>query len=290
MSLAAFVPQRVAIASHPTVVAAGELAADIASYFATNNVSTISAGLYDKELRKRVLAGDVDLLVAVGGDGTMLRASHLCAAPRVPILGIKLGHLGFLTEAPHDNWKPAVDRVLAGNYRLEERMMLRSVHMRAGEVQGAWELLNEAFIGRGEMTRPVHLYTEIDDHYLTTYVADGVIIATPTGSTAYALAAGGPILPPELRNVLIVPVAPHLSVDRAIVLSEGSWVRVEIHMDHQAALSIDGQAPVALQDGDHVEVRASEHSIYFVRFEEADYFYRNLTTHMNRNPSTGDKR
>lgn len=285
----AFIPQSVAIASHPTVKAAGELATEIAKYFATRDVSTISAGLYDEEMRKNVLEGSVDLLVAVGGDGTMLRASHLCAAPRVPILGIKLGHLGFLTEAPHDDWKPAVDRVLAGDYRLEERMMLRAIHVRAGEAQGAWELLNEAFIGRGELTRPVILYTEIDGHHLTTYVADGVIIATPTGSTAYALAAGGPILPPELRNVLLVPVAPHLSVDRAVVLSEGSWVRVEIHMDHQAALSIDGQAPIPLQDGDQVEVRASQHSIYFVRFQEADYFYRNLTMHMNSNPSAGVK-
>ncbi|MEJ2562132.1 MAG: NAD(+)/NADH kinase [Anaerolineales bacterium] len=287
MTLDAFIPQRVAIASHPTVEAAGELADEISAYLAARDVTTTSAGLYDEEMRNVVLKGGVDLLVAVGGDGTMLRASHLCAAPHVPILGIKLGHLGFLTEAPHDDWKPAVDRVLAGEYRLEERMMLRASHVRAGETQGSWELLNEAFIGRGEMTRPVILNTEIDGHHLTTYVADGVIIATPTGSTAYALAAGGPILPPELRNVLIVPVAPHLSVDRAVVLSEGSWVRVEIHMDHQGALSIDGQAPIPLQDGDQVEVCASEHSIYFVRFEDADYFYRNLTMHMNRNPSAG---
>ena len=138
-------------------------------------------------------------------------------------------------------------------------MMLRAVHMRDGKELGAWELLNEAFIGRGEMARPVFLHTEIDGYYLSTYVADGVIIATPTGSTAYALAAGGPILPPELRNILIVPVAPHLSVDRAVVLHEGSWVRVEIHMDHQAALSVDGQAPVPLKDGDQIEARASEY-------------------------------
>jgi NAD+ kinase len=200
-----------------------------------------------------------------------------------------MGRLGFLTEAVHSEWKPAVDRVLSGNYRLEERMMLRSIHLREGEELGAWELLNEAFIGRGEMARPVILRTEIDGHYLTTYVADGVIISTPTGSTAYALAAGGPILPPEIRNILIIPVAPHLSVDRAVVLHEGSWVRVEVHTDHQASLSVDGHAPIPLEDGDFVEVRASKHSICFVRFEEADYFYRNLTAHMNKNPFTGDE-
>ncbi len=289
MTVDAYIPQRVAIVSHPTVEAAGELAAEIAEFFESHNVNTTCAALYDDDLRKNVTSGNVDLFLAIGGDGTMLRASHLCAAPRVPILGIKLGHLGFLTEAAHDKWKPAVERVLSGSYRLEERMMLRSVHIRDGKHLGAWELLNEAFIGRGEMARPVFLRTEIDGHFLTTYVADGVIIATPTGSTAYALAAGGPILPPELRNILIMPVAPHFSVDRAVVLHEGSWVRVEIHMDHQAALSVDGQAPVPLKDGDQIEVRASEHSIFFVRFEEADYFYRNLTAYMNTNPSTGDE-
>ncbi len=289
MTLDAFIPQRVAIVSHPTLETAGKLAVEIAEYFESNNVTTICAALYDDDLHQSVTDGNVDLLLAVGGDGTMLRVSHLCAAPRVPILGIKLGRLGFLTEAAHDEWKPAVERVLSGSYRLEERMMLRSVHIRDGKDLGAWELLNEAFIGRGEMARPVFLRTEIDGHYLTTYVADGVIVATPTGSTAYALAAGGPILPPELRNILIMPVAPHLSVDRAVVLHEGSWVRVEIHMDHQAALSVDGQAPVPLKDGDQIEVRASEHSIFFVRFEEADYFYHNLTAHMNTNPSTGDE-
>jgi NAD+ kinase len=289
MTLKAFIPKRVAIASHPTVKAAGELATEIGEFFESNNVDAICAALYDDDLRKNVTDGDVDLLLAVGGDGTMLRASHLCAAPRVPILGIKLGRLGFLTEAAHEEWKPAVERVLSGNYRLEERMMLRAIHLRDGKNLGEWDLLNEAFIGRGEMARPVFLRTEIDGHYLTTYVADGVIVATPTGSTAYALAAGGPILPPELRNILIVPVAPHLSVDRAVVLHEGSWVCVEIHMDHQATLSVDGQAPVPLQDGDQIEVRASEYSIFFVRFEEANYFYCNLTGHMNTNPSTGEE-
>jgi NAD+ kinase len=283
------IPENIAIAFHPTAEAAKQLTTEIQAFFETLGISSICAALYDDDLRQSVTAGDIDMLLAVGGDGTMLRASHLCAAPQVPILGIKMGRLGFLTEAAQDEWKPAIDRVLSGNYRLEERMMLRSAHLRDGEKQGAWELLNEAFIGRGEMARPVFLKTEIDGHHLTTYVADGVIISTPTGSTAYALAAGGPILPPEIRNILIMPVAPHLSVDRAVVLHEGSWVRVRVHTDHQASLSVDGQAPVPLEDGDQIEVRASEHSVYFVRFKEADYFYRNLTAHMNKNPSTGDE-
>jgi len=140
------------------------------------------------------------------------------------------------------------------------------------------------------MVRPVRLTAEIDGHRLTTYVADALIVATPTGSTAYALAAGGPILPPEIRNILLVPVAPHLSVDRAIVLHEGSQVRITVRTDHQAALSLDGQEPVRMQDGDWVHAFASDHSVEFVRLQDPDYFYRNLTSRMNQNPSATEAR
>jgi NAD+ kinase len=136
----------------------------------------------------------------------------------------------------------------------------------------------------------VQLTTHVDGRFLTTYVADALIASTATGSTAYALAAGGPILPPELRNILLVAVAPHLSVDRALVLAEGSSVSITVRTSHQAVLSPDGQEPIELADGDQVEARASEHTAQFIRFQDPDYFYRNLTHHMNQNPSTGDHR
>jgi NAD+ kinase len=117
-------------------------------------------------------------------------------------------------------------------------------------------------------------------------VADGLIAATPTGSTAYALAAGGPILPPELRTILLIPVAPHLSVDRAIILAEGSSVSLEVRTDHHAVISVDGQNPVDMKEGDRVQVFASDHSVSFIRFQDPGYFYRNLTAHMEKNPST----
>lgn len=282
-----FVPGRIAIAAHPTMEAALELAGEISAFLTQRGLTVSHGSLYDETLRTQVQDREFELLIAVGGDGTMLRAGHLCAPPQVPILGINLGRLGFLIEVARSDWQQALDRVLQGRYWLEERMMLRAEHFSAGQSCGTWDVLNEAVVGRGEMVRPVRLITEIDGDFLTTYVADALIVATPTGSTAYALAAGGPILPPELRNILIVPVAPHLSVDRAIVLHEGSWVRVTVRSDHQATLSVDGQVPVTMQDRDHVEVRASGHSIDFVRFQEADYFYRNLTSRMNTNPSAG---
>lgn len=281
------VPQSVAITFYPRSGRAIDIAAEMANFIAERGLTILNAPLYDEALRNQVLDGSFDLLIALGGDGTMLRAGHLCAPPKVPILGINTGSLGFLIEIAGDDWQAAIERVLAGEYWLEERMMLRAEHRRGAQVLGVWDVLNECVVGRGETVRPVHLRAEIDEHYLTTYVADALIIATPTGSTAYALAAGGPILLPKLRNILLVPVAPHLSVDRAIVLHEGSWVRVVVRTEHQATLCVDGQVPIPLEDQDQVDVRVSEHTVHFVRLQETDYFYRNLTSRMNRNPSAG---
>jgi NAD+ kinase len=217
----------------------------------------------------------------------MLRAGHLCAPAGIPILGINVGRFGFLTAVQQESWKQTLDRVLSGDYWIENRMMLQAEHWREQGLLGSWEIVNEAFIGRGNVVRPVQLLTEVDGHYLTTYVADGLIVATATGSTAYALAAGGPILPPQLRNILIVPVAPHLSVERAIVIHEGSWVRVTVNTDHEASITVDGQPSIELENGDHVFVRAGEHTLQFIRVQDPDYFYRNLTSRMNQNPTTG---
>ncbi len=283
-------PQKIAIAFHPGREEPIELVVDIANYLADQGVASIHAPLNDEALRRQVANGEVDMLVALGGDGTMLRAGHLCAPPRVPILGINVGSLGFLIETPLQEWQPALVRVLASDFWLQERMMLRAECYCGAEAIGTWDVLNECTIGRAETVRPVSLITEIDGHYLTAYVADALLVATPTGSTAYALAAGGPILPPELRNILLVPVAPHLSIDRAIVLHEGSWVRVTVRTKHRAMISIDGQEPIPLQDRDWVDVRASDHVVHFVRLQEPDFFYRNLTSRMKQNPAAGDHR
>jgi NAD+ kinase len=276
-------PERFAVLANPQIVEAVELAKTIAQRL---EGEAYWGPLNDDQVRDQITQQPVDLCIALGGDGTMLRVGHLCAPLSIPILGINLGRFGFLTEVRKEDWEQALGKVMTGDYWLEERMMLRADHLRADKEIGSWEVLNECFIGRGENVRPVDLVTEIDERYLTTYVADGLIVATPTGSTAYALAAGGPILPPELRNVVIVPVAPHLSVDRAIVLHEGSSVRVEVQTDHQAILSVDGGAPIVLEDRDRVEVRAAENVVQFVRLQDPDYFYRNLTSRMNQNPIT----
>jgi NAD+ kinase len=278
------------VLTHPKLTEAVDEAVLIAKYLQEQGIPSTHGFIYDEGLRKRVKEKEFDLIVALGGDGTMLRAGHLGGPCQVPILGINLGHFGFLTEIRQHQWKEIVVRLIEGNFWLENRMMLCAEQWRGGELIGAWDVLNEIVVSRGQIVRPVHIITYVDGRFLTTYVADALIASTPTGSTAYALAAGGPILPPELRNILIVPVAPHLSVERAVVLSEGSSVSIEVKTDHQAVLSVDGQAPIGLSEDDRVDARAGRHNVKFVRFQDPGYFYRNLTSHMNQNPSTGNFR
>ncbi len=240
----------------------------------------------DKALLRAVQKGGFDLLIALGGDGTMLRAGHLAAPLGIPILGINMGRFGFLIEVERDAWPTALERLMAGDFWIEQRLTLDARLYRGQTTLGSWLVVNEVVICRGAEVRPVRLTAYVDDILLTTYVADGLIVATPTGSTAYALAAGGPILPPESRNILLVPVAPHLSVDRAMVLDEEASITILPHVDHQTVLSADGQTPLTLQDGDRVVVRASPHPVKFIRFQGRDYFYRVLTRFLQAHPWT----
>ena len=281
------IPRSVAVCSYPSVAGSEELAEEIVARLKRSGIKATRGTLVDSALRGAVLKGDIDMLIALGGDGTMLRAGHLCGPKGVPVLGINLGHLGFLIEVERGGWSPALERVLSGDYWLESRMMLRVTWLRDDRVQGEWDVLNECAVSRGRSVRLVELVTQIDGTYLTTYAADAVILATPTGSTAYALAAGGPILPPELRNILIVPVAPHFSVDRAVVLHEGSTVCVTVRTSHEATLSMDGQPPIDLKDGDQVRARAADDTVQFVRLQDPGYFYRDLQSRMRRAESHG---
>lgn len=280
----------IAVVAHPHVAAAVEEATKISAFLRTQELHVTSGQLYDDSLVAQVEKSEFDLLIALGGDGTMLRAGHICGPSSVPILGINLGRFGFLMEIRRDEWLEYLPKLLVGDFWLENRMMLGARQFRGEHVLGTWDILNEIVVSRGQFMRPVHLIAEVDGRYLTTYVADGLIASTPTGSTAYALAAGGPILPPELRAILLVAVAPHLSIDRAIVLPEDTTVSITASSNHQAVLCVDGQEPVLIADGDRIDVFASEHSVQFVRFQDPGYFYRNLTPHMNQNPAAGNQR
>jgi len=282
-------PEKIAIMGHPDIPEALQVAQNVADFLENRDVEIRVGSLHDDQLYKAVEEKQFDLLIALGGDGTMLRAGHLCAPVDVPLLGINIGHFGFLVELKRSEWRETLPKLLAGEFRYEERMMLKAHCVRDGEETSISDVINDVVVARGQYVRPIEVEAYLDGSYIAGYVADGLIAATPTGSTAYALAAGGPILPPEIRNILLMPVAPHLSIDRAVVLSEGASVFIRVKTKHEAVVSVDGQEPVHLASGDGVKILAHEKSLKMVRFEDPGYFYRNLTIHMEHNPLFGKR-
>jgi NAD+ kinase len=266
--------KRIGLLHHPKLPATQPMAEGMACAAEAQGLDAWIGSTWDEDTVATEIAR-LDLLVTLGGDGSILRAARMASERGVPVLGVKMGRLGFLAELDPEQWGTALARLLAGEYWLEKRMMLSAEYHR-GEECRQYEALNDVVISRGSLARIVRLETHIDGSYLTTYAADGLIVSTATGSTAYALAVGGPILPPQLENILLIPIAPHLSMSRAIVLGQGDEVEVEVHTDHQAILTVDGQFEYDLQDGDWVRVQASPHSSYFVHFQDRAYFYRTL--------------
>ncbi len=260
---------------HPMIPESQRLAAEMLEFLESLGVSAwIGSGWDEAAVAEQ--APRLDMFVVLGGDGSMLRAARMGSQHGIPILGVHLGRLGFLAEVKPTEWADRLRQVLAGDYWVEERMMLHAECWRDERLLSGYEALNDVVVSRGSLARIVRLVTYIDGGYLTTYVADGLIVSTATGSTAYALAAGGPIVPPELKNMLLVPLAPHLSLERAIVLSQGSQVRIKVHTDHTAILTVDGQFQVELADGDCVQVVASPRVARFIRLQDRAYFYRTL--------------
>jgi NAD+ kinase len=279
------------LAYNSQIESAPALAAEIAEFLKDLGAKVMGLGaIYERPLRQSITAKAFDALIVLGGDGTMLRASNLCAPAGIPILGVNLGSFGFLMELAPQDWKSFLPRLLKGDYRLERHMLLQAEHLRGEKSLEGWLVVNDVVVCRGQYVRPVRLEAEVDGAHMASYVADGIIASTPTGSTAYALAAGGAILPPELRNILIVPVAPHLSPDQPIILSEGARVTITVHTNHQAVVSVDGHMPVILNDGDCVRVSSSELNSLFIRFREAGYFYSKLNRFLEHNPSFSTNR
>ncbi len=208
----------------------------------------------------------------------MLHAARVCAPHNVPVLGINTGHLGFLTEISPEEWPQGLQALLEGQFWIEERMMIHCTVRRDGVPVVESEALNDVVISRGTIAKLVQLETYIDGGWTTTYYCDGLIIATPTGATAYALAVGGPILPPELKNILVVPVAPHLSMDRPMVLSQGATVEIIVapHPAAEVVLTVDGELLASMEADDLVAIAASDSISRFVRLRERNYFYRSL--------------
>lgn len=219
---------------------------------------------------------ETDVLVTLGGDGSILRAARMALGYATLVMGVNLGRLGFLAELEPAEWPHRFEQMLSGDYHIEDRFMVQACCRRGEESLGCFHALNEIAINRGGLAHVVRLSTWINDSFLTTYTADGMILSTPTGSTAYALAAGGPILPPELKNFLFIPLAPHFSLERAIVMAEHDVVKVTVQSQYPVVLTIDGQCEVDLADGDVVEVCASPYVTRFLRLRSRSDFYSSL--------------
>jgi len=214
-----------------------------------------------------------DLCVVVGGDGTLIRAARLMGTSEVPIFGVNAGYLGFLTEVPRERAMLLLARVLEGEYQSEARIQLRVRLVREGQSLIEEDVVNDAVINRGAFARMVELRTSIDGAEVIRFRADGLIVATPTGSTAYNLAANGPILMPAMEALVISPICPHTLTQRPLVVSDRSKISIQV-MESQGELllSLDGQTSSPLQTGDRVEVERGKTRTWLVRNPEVDFF------------------
>ncbi|MDQ3353752.1 MAG: NAD(+)/NADH kinase [Actinomycetota bacterium] len=229
----------------------------------------VHAGLAELACDDDGLTTDLDLAVSLGGDGTMLRTVDLVADDQVPVVGVNLGHLGYLAEVEAHDLHAALERFFAGEHEIQERMRLRvEVGGGAHDVRArtSYPALNEAVLSKTPSGQIVSVKVYVDGEDFTTYRADGIIVATPTGSTAYAWSAGGPIVAPSHAALLLTPVAPHTVFDRSLVLPPTATIRLEITADRPASLSIDGRNQHLLAPGDAVVCTAAEHPARVVTF------------------------
>jgi NAD+ kinase len=221
---------------------------------------------------KSDLPGQVDALIVLGGDGTLLSMARAVGDLGVPLLGINLGGLGFLTATTLDELLPAMEALLAGAMAVEERMMLAARLVRGGQPVGEYVALNDVVITKSAMSRIIDLAVSVDGRHATGYRADGLIISTPTGSTAYCLSAGGPILFPTMDAVVLVPIASHTLTNRPIVLPGTQRIDVTLMSDQEVMLTIDGQVGVHLREQDTVQVEKAPARVRLLRFPRTDFF------------------
>jgi NAD+ kinase len=272
------VSHTVALVVHHEREAAHELARDAAAWLEEAGhkvvLSDVDAAASDLEhlgVGPTLTGRPLDLAVSLGGDGTMLRAIEQVAGGGVPVLGVNVGLLGYLTEVEPEHLTTALGRFFAGDYRLEARMML-AVRVES-VVGGTYRALNEAVIEKREAGHTVRLAVSLEGIHFHTYAADGLIVATPTGSTAYSLSARGPIVSPTHRCLLLTPVSPHTLFDRPLVLNPTEEVGIEVLGFREAQLSMDGRPAVTLVPGDRVHCVAADEVARLVRFRRADFHH-----------------
>ncbi len=215
----------------------------------------------------------IDVLIVLGGDGTMLGAARAVAGRDIPVMGINLGGLGFLTSVTVEEARAMTQKVLEGDFSLEQRMMLCVELKRGGVVHSTYRVLNEAVV-KGLSVRLIKLETSINKEYVTTYRADGLIVATPTGSTAYALSAQGPILYPTIHSIIVAPICPFNFMNRPVVIPDWMTVDITVCPDQGSAIALvlDGQKDVPIECGDRISIKRADTSVYLIKYEGKSYF------------------
>ena len=224
----------------------------------------------------------LDLIFTFGGDGTILRAARIASPLHVPLVGVNLGRVGFLTEMTPAQVDDVLGLFVEGQYWLEERTMLQAELWRGEEKVDTFFALNDVVASRAALSRVVHCVLSVNGARVTTYVADGVIVATPTGSTAYSMAAGGPILHPELKSIVVTPIAPYLTIVKSLVLPDDNLIELGIDTDDESFLTVDGQTHVPLQDGDIIRITTSPDPCLFARVQDRAYFTATITRRLRR--------
>lgn len=289
----------VGILYHPRVPEAQTLAKNLAQVLQARAYKVWSASAWDEQEATSLMAG-TRAVVSIGGDGTILRAARAVIPEPIPIVGIRFGRLGFIAEVPPDTALERVPPLLEGEGYVEVRAMLqatlartkldpsiRAKHHPLLVGEPGFHALNEVMVARGAPGRPINVQVTIDGQLLTTYRADGVTVATATGSTGYVLSAGGPILKPTSECYVLTPVAPHATLNNAIVLQQESVVDLTVYSDHGATVSIDGQVDVAIEDGETISIRRSPYSARFLRTAGSDHFYASLIHRLRFGESAG---
>ena len=267
MSADASAVRRIGFAYNPTIETAIELRERAAGWVEVHGLEQWAAAAADEAALAANLPG-TDVLVVLGGDGTFLRAARAVIAIDVPLLGINVGKVGFLSKVEAVALERVLGQLMAGEYGLEHRMALEGVIRRDGGTQAEEPrrvvALNDIVIARGSLARVVRLATEIGESHLATFVADGLVVASPTGSTGYSFSAGGPILDPTARNLVVTPIAGYLTTIRSVVVGPSAVVRCRVVAADEALVSIDGREDVRIDVGDVVEVRAIERPVRLV--------------------------
>jgi NAD+ kinase len=268
--------KRIGILYHPKIQAASTLAKELEDFLTARGVSLWLCSAWEGEQAKSQVDG-TELILTIGGDGTILRAAQVAVPEKIPIIGINLGRLGFMTELDAEEAKDKLPALLEGGGWVDERAMLEA-ELKPGESEppSNFYALNDVVVARGAVARVVYVEASIDGEVLTTYKGDGVIVATATGSTGYSLAAGGPILHPRSREFLLLPVMPHLSLAYPMVLPETAVVRLRLATTHQATLGIDGHINLPLTSGAVITVKQSSRVGRFLRIHPETSFYTSL--------------